>query len=144
MVVERVIVDTNVLIAATDSARPGHLAARSLIESDPRALCVSGQVLREFLAVATRSVEHNGLSLTGAVAVVTLGEVTSTLDVVEETASSRRFLHGLVGSGRAAGQQVHDANLVAVAVEHGATTIVTANPHHFARFVDLISIEELN
>lgn len=143
MVVERVIIDTNVLVAAADSTRPGHLAARSLIESDPRALCVSGQVLREFLVVGTRPVAQNGLGMAGPAVVMALAEHTSTLGLVDETAGSRQLLSSLVAEGRAAGTQVHDANLVAVAVEHGATTIITANRRHFERFADLIEIEDL-
>jgi len=141
---ERVLVDTNVLIAALDRDRPSHLAARFLVESDPRAISVTGQNLREFLAALTRPRADNGYGQAGAAAVAYWSEVTGTLDVIEETPGSRRLLGSLVADDKARGKQVHDAGLVAVAVEHGATTIVTANPRHFERFADLISIEELN
>ena len=38
---------------------------------------------------------------------------------------------------------MHDANVVAVALAHGAAAIVTDNRRHFSRFADLIAIEGL-
>lgn len=38
---------------------------------------------------------------------------------------------------------MHDANVVACALAHGATSIVTDNTRHFTRFADLIAIEVL-
>jgi predicted nucleic acid-binding protein len=52
-------VDTNVLLSATDSAPPDHHIARAVFEkSIPTGvhLAVSGQVVREYLGVATRAV----------------------------------------------------------------------------------------
>jgi hypothetical protein len=52
------------------------------------------------------------------------------------------LLH-LVGQDLAAGRQVHDANVVAVALAHGAAAIVTSNSRHFSRFTELIVVEGL-
>jgi len=141
---DRVLLDTNVLIAAVDRDRPGHLAARRLVESDPRALAITGQNLREFLVALTRPRANDGYGQTGPTAVAYWSEVSATLDSVEETRASRQLLASLVAGEKAVGKQVHDANLVAVAIEHGARAIVTASPRHFARFADLIEIEALN
>lgn len=140
---ERVLLDSNVLIAAIDSSRPGHLLARNLIESDPRALTVSGQNLREFLSTLTRPASVNGYGADGDRAVADWTEVTSTLEFVDETPGSRQLLASFVSHGKAVGKQVHDANLVAVAVEHGATALITANRRPFERFTKLIEVEEL-
>ena len=140
---ERVLLDSNVLIAAIDSSRPGHLLARSLIESDPRALTVTGQNMREFLSTLTRPTSVNGYGADGDRAVAEWTEITSTLELVDETPGSRQLLASFVGDGTAVGKQVHDANLVAVAVAHGATALITANRRHFERFTKLIEVEEL-
>jgi predicted nucleic acid-binding protein len=58
--------DTNVFLAATDETRAEHLDALALLNRWPDAnttLCVSGQILREYLAVATRPADSNGLGL---------------------------------------------------------------------------------
>ena len=61
-----VFLDTNVLLAVTDEGRTEHGAARAILERGPTAgtaLYTSGQVLREYLAVATRPESVNGLGL---------------------------------------------------------------------------------
>lgn len=58
-----VLVDTNVLLAATAPLRPLYRAALMVLNDWPNKgilLAVSSQVLREYLAVATRPVEVNG------------------------------------------------------------------------------------
>ena len=59
--------DTNILLAACDEGRRKSAACKELLESGlsgEQSLFASGQVLREFLVVATRPVEVNGLGLT--------------------------------------------------------------------------------
>jgi len=60
-----VLLDTNVLLTATTPALALHEAALEILNagSDRGALVTSGQVLREYLVVATRPVEVNGLGL---------------------------------------------------------------------------------
>ncbi|GAB2460949.1 hypothetical protein GCM10027062_45600 [Nocardioides hungaricus] len=143
MAVERVLLDTNVLLAAVDDSRRRHAAAIELIGGDPRALAVTTQVMQEFLAVSTRPVAVNGLGQSGHVAVANLEEMASGLDVLVETPESLRRLKSLVREGLASGRQVHDANLVAVALAHEVDAIVTDNLADFARFAELIEIESL-
>ena len=61
-----VLLDTNVLLSATDPRRPLHRAALAVLNDWPNqgfVLAVSSQILREYLVVATRPVEVNGLGL---------------------------------------------------------------------------------
>ncbi len=63
---DRVMLDTNVLLAATDESRTEHHAALTILNDWPAGattLCASGQILREYLAVATRPADRNGLGL---------------------------------------------------------------------------------
>ena len=69
---DRVILDTNVLLAATDEGRAEHHDALTIMNewvAGDTMLCMSGQILRGYLAVATRPTEHNGLGLKPADAV---------------------------------------------------------------------------
>jgi predicted nucleic acid-binding protein len=140
---DRVLVDTSVLIAAIDSSRNGHLAARAVIESDPRALFVAAQTEREFLVVVTRPTQANGYGADGATAVSQWREITSTMEVVDETPGSRAVLESLVANASALGKQVHDANLAAIANDQQAAAIITANPRHFERFAHLVAVESI-
>ena len=58
-------VDTNVLLTATDESRPLHREATRLLTGEViqgLSLAASGQVLREYLVVATRPADVNGLA----------------------------------------------------------------------------------
>ncbi len=138
-----VIVDTNVLLAATDRSRHAHQAATTFLDSDQRRLALTPQIVREYLAVATRPVEVNGLGLPEGDAVANVEQLLADMELLAETAATTRHLLDLMGRHLASGKQVHDANLVAVALSHQATTIVTDNLTHFSRFAGLIDIEAL-
>jgi predicted nucleic acid-binding protein len=58
--------DTNILLTATDQSRQHHHLARELIISHQRSglhFGISGQIIREYMVVATRPVEARGLGL---------------------------------------------------------------------------------
>lgn len=139
-----VVVDTNVLLAATDTSRTAHGAASRFLSEDERSLALTPQIVREYLAVATRPIEANGLGLSAAHARANIDQLLADMTLLTEDAAAVRRLLMLVAEGAAAGKQVHDANVVAVALTHGADTVVTANSQHFQRFATLIRIEGLD
>lgn len=137
------VVDTNVLLNASDPTRLLHESAQALLATDDRDLSVTPQVIREYLAVATRPVELNGLALLPGLAVANVRHFLSSMRLLDETGVAVDRLCDVVADGRAAGRQVHDANIVATALAHGASAIVTSDSRHFARFADVIEIEAL-
>jgi predicted nucleic acid-binding protein len=138
-----VVVDTNILLAATDRSRSNHQAATTFLNTDERRLALTPQIVREYLAVATRPTDANGLGLPGSRAVANVEQLLEDMELLDETAASTRRLLDLLGHGLAMGKQVHDTNIVAVALSHKAKVVVTDNARHFTRFAGLISIEEL-
>lgn len=138
-----VVVDTNVLLAATDTSRVAHVAATDFLNDDERRLAVTPQIVREYLAVATRPVEVNGFGLAAEDAVANVEQLLADMELLTEDAGTTHRLVDLVAQGSAVGKQVHDANVVAVALAHRAGTIVTGDTRHFSRFADLITIESL-
>lgn len=56
------LLDTTVLLSATDDTRKGHGIARALITSD-RDFAMSTQTMREFIATATRPLTANGFEM---------------------------------------------------------------------------------
>jgi predicted nucleic acid-binding protein len=138
-----VVVDTNVLLAATDRSRESHEAATGFLNEDERRLALTPQIVREYLAVTTRPVEVNGFGLPGEDAVANVAQFLDDMDLLSEEVSTTRRLMRLVAERSGAGKQVHDANVVAVALAHRASAIVTDNTRHFSRFADLIGIENL-
>ncbi|HEX2214658.1 MAG TPA: PIN domain-containing protein [Mycobacterium sp.] len=139
-----VVVDTDVLLAATDRSRAAHAAATAFLNDDERRLALTPQIVREYLAVTTRPVEVNGFGLDGADAVANVTQFLDDMDLLSEDAATTAGLMDLIGDHAAAGKLVHDANVVAVALAHRARTIVTDNTRQFSRFEDLIAVENLH
>lgn len=139
-----VVVDTNVLLAATDRSRDHHEAATRFLNEDVRRLAVTPQIVREYLAVASRPVAVNGLGLSGEAAVANVQELLEGMEVLTEGPATTTSLMDLVVTGPSVGKQVHDANVVAVALAHRAASIVTDNSRHFARFAHQVAVEEID
>ncbi len=143
---DRVMLDTNVLIAATDEGRTEHHDALTVVNdwaAGHTELCTSGQILREYLTVATRPADKNGLGLNLRDA---LGNVSAirerTTLLAEDTKVADRLL-GLLADVECRGKQVHDANLVATMLVHGVRAVVTINLEDFARFEGHVSLIRL-
>lgn len=138
-----VVVDTNVLLAATDRARTTHEAATALLNDDDRRLALTPQIVREYVAVSTRPAAANGFGLSASDAIANVGQFLEDMELLAEDVATTNGLLRLIGQDSAADKQVHEANIVAVALAHRASVIVTDNRRHFARFEDLITIEGL-
>jgi len=137
-------VDTNVLLTASDESRPGHPEALGLLAGARRSglhLGLSGQILREYLAVATRPVSQNGLGLSPAEALVNINEFRRLVLLYEENDAVSRRLCRLVRDAGVQGKRVHDANVAATMLTHGLATLITDNPEDFAGFagIDILS-----
>lgn len=142
-VVDRALLDTNVLLAATDEGRPAHPYALAVIDRWPAAgtvLYTSGQILREYLAVSTRPAAQNGLGLAQEDAVANVRQLQSRLRFLTEDEKVSQRLLGLLEQAKCGGKQIHDANLVATVLVHGIDTIVTMNVDDFMRFGDQVGL----
>jgi predicted nucleic acid-binding protein len=136
-VADRAILDTNVLLAATDEAREDHedaIAAINLWPASGVVLYTSGQILREYLAVATRPVDRNGLGMGQPDAVANVRALRTRLNLLAEDVKVSERLLELLETVECAGKQVHDANVVATMLVHGIDTVVTRNVDDFVRF----------
>lgn len=127
--------DTNVLLAATDRSRPQHhLAQEVLLAAGHRGyhLGLSGQILREYLVVATRPLNVNGLGLSPGDALTNVEEFRRRSVLYDETEAVSGRLRQLVRDHEPRGKRIHDANVVATMLTHGLTHLVTQNPADFA------------
>lgn len=142
---KRVFCDTNVLLSAVDVKRTLHAQALhvlNVLPNDGTELCLSGQIIREFLAVCTRPIDVNGLGLPTRLAVRNAEAIVERSTILEETRGVAGRLRSLALKTKCAGRQMHDANVVATMQEHGLTRLITANPTDFARFseVELVDL----
>ncbi|MDR0627063.1 MAG: type II toxin-antitoxin system VapC family toxin [Bifidobacteriaceae bacterium] len=126
-------VDTNVLLAATDPQRQHHRVARNFLESGQAHLFASPQVMREYLAVATRPPAANGLGLTMDQALENVAEFSKTLALVfESEATWRKLREILLNPHPPVGKRVHDANIAATTLAGELGIIATFNTADFA------------
>lgn len=142
---DRILLDTNVLLAATDEGRAEHRAALMIVNewAGEVTLCTSGQILREYLAVATRPVERNGLGLKPADAASNVRAIRERTALLAEDARVADRLLMLLADVECGGKQVHDANVVATMLAHGVGTVVTMNVEDFVRFEPYVSLLRL-
>ena len=102
------------------------------------------QIIREYLVVATRSVEANGLGLDAADALANVEQLSSRLEFCDESESVSTRLRSLVRAYHWTGKKIHDANVVATMNAHGITRLVTENPADFqvCQDITLITLSE--
>jgi predicted nucleic acid-binding protein len=144
-----VLVDTNVLLSATAPLRSLHRAALIVLNEWPNqgiVLAASTQVLREYLAVATRPIQVNGLGLDPGDALANVTTFRQRMRLLADSEAVWDRLRALIEGHACSGKQVHDANVVATALVAGVPKLVTANVGDFARFrseIDVIDLAEL-
>lgn len=129
-------VDTNILVYATRRSssfyqprRRALLRARQIGEP----LCVSRQVLREYLAVVTRP-QAGVVPFTMEKALARIELFARTMVVLEDGATATRELAALCRAIPLGGRQVHDANIMATMLVHGEFRLLTSNLADFTRF----------
>jgi len=106
-------------------------------------LYTSGQILREYLPVATRPVDQNGLGMARPDAVADVRALRVRLNLLAEDIKVSARLLELLETVECTGKQAHDANVVATMLVHGIDTVVTMNVDDFARFGDHVHVADL-
>ena len=135
-----VLADTNVYLSATDRSRANHGDAWRFFQQCTAAgihCAVTGQILREYLVVATRPVDVNGLGLSLDHALSNVSEFRGRIVYLEENEAVSRELAVLIRRHSITGKRVHDANIAAVLSVHRIPYLITANKDDFATFESL-------
>jgi toxin-antitoxin system PIN domain toxin len=130
---ERCMVDTNVLVYSTVTGNPWHQHARgwlTALRGQGSVLCVSPQILREYLVVLTRGQVFE-VRFTVEQAVGTVEAFLPRLRVFDETDSTAANLRDLVRRYQVRGKHIHDANIVATMMTHGLARLATYNQKDF-------------
>jgi predicted nucleic acid-binding protein len=136
------VVDTNVIIYSTVSGNPWHHQARqwlATLQGKGCNLCVTTQILREYLVVLTRgTVFEKSFSIDQVLAQIQT--LLSSLAVLDEPLEAADLLRTLAQRYQVRGKNIHDANIVAVMLTHGVRRLATYNQADFQRF-DEIALE---
>jgi len=101
--------------------------------------------MREYLVVATRPINANGLGLALTDALENVRRLQRNMVSLHETEQVALTLLKLVQESGVTGKRIHDANLAAVAQTHGVPAIVTLDAGGFAAYgaVRALNLEQL-
>jgi toxin-antitoxin system PIN domain toxin len=134
--------DTNILVAAHRQGAPHHEEALSLVRrlaEGPAPFALFWPSLYEFLRVVTHHrVFDPPSSLEAALEALDDFLAPPGARVLSETPEHHRLVRTVATGARVTGNLVHDAHLVALAIEHGVHEILTLDAD-FRRFPQVAS-----
>lgn len=146
MMVDRVMIDTNIVLRALHPNLPDHLLCRRLIlnaRTLGEELWVSRQIIREYLVQVTRQSGMMVTPLTGKEAARQVRLIERLFIVADETKAVTDKLMELVREYPTGGKQIHDANIVATMIVNDIHALMTLNEVDFRRFAPLITLQSL-
>ena len=130
----KVLVDTNVLLEATDEGRSLHRQAMEVFQHAAAAgvdLFLGTQVIREYLVVATRPVPNNGLGMATTAALDNIDRFRLRASLIAETVQAGEVFLSWVARFGIHGKRLHDLQLQASATAAGMEVLLTANAADF-------------
>ena len=140
-----IFVDTNILTRATIITAPLHSAAQAALlqfRQEGRNLWISHQVIREYVANATRPQTYSQPIPTEQL-LEQVKRFRIAFRITEDSSAVMDQLVALISKIPIGGKQVHDANIVATMLASGITVLFTHNTVDFARFSAYITIAPL-
>ena len=135
-------IDTNILLIASDKSRKNHPLAKSIFNRLLKAgihPAMNGQVVREYLTVATRPAAVNGLGMSPSNAIHNISQFNKRIQIYDETLVTSEMLRHLVMKHELKGKRIHDANLAATMKTHGIPLLLTENKSDFLCFDEIKS-----
>lgn len=129
----RILIDTNVLIYAKDSNSIYHQKSLNLFRSESEVFLTSKN-LSEYYSVVTKG---ESPLLTPAEALMDLEEFESQCTVLYSSENSQSILRGLIRKYNPKGLRIHDFEIASIAIANGVTTIATFNGSDFQAILEI-------
>ena len=142
---ERIFIDTNVLVYASEARAPFHgpaVAALRELHAARIEAWISRQIIREYLAILSRPQSFTSPQ-PASVLIASVRQLQGQYLVAEDGPEVTESLLQLMGRVPVAGKQIHDANIVATMLVHSIPRLLTQNRADFARFSPMIAVESL-
>ena len=138
-----VLVDTNVLVFATQQGHPLRQECVQAIErviAKGISLYLLPQNIAEFWNVCTRPIERNGLGLTPRDTNQRLNQIDSFATILHDSQATYARWRELLVKHEVKGIQVFDARIAAAVQVHSIKRILTYNPRDFGRYDGIVAI----
>ncbi len=143
--VNTVFIDTNVLTRATIATAPLHQVALNALDrlaESGAELWISGQVIREYMANATREQTYSQ-AIPMEQVLDQIKRFRRVFKVAEETTEVIDRMLILAASMPLRGKQIHDLNIVATMLSYNIPQLLTHNVDDFKRFNSVITVIDL-
>lgn len=140
---DSIFIDTNILLRATIADFPHHETISKVFftaVATYQTVWISRQVIREFIAQATRPQNFKDSPLTTEQIKPLLKQFKSTLAIANETDDTTEMLVKLLEKHPVGGKQVHDANIVATMLVNDVKNLLTLNHEDFKRYSQEIAV----
>lgn len=124
----KILVDTNILIYAIDEDSKFHQTSKNLIQNPDFDLYITSKNIAEFLTVLTRS-ENISETIDGAIKL--LDDLIGYFTVLYPSAASTEMLIELLKKYKPRGLRVHDFEIISIGIVNGVDTIATKNISDF-------------
>ena len=138
-------IDTNIIVFASDSKSLWHQSSKEAINkllNEKFRLFISPQILREYISVASRSMEAEKPAPWDKI-LKNYEDFQKDFILIGEGQNTVNELGKLLLKIPSFGKQVHDANIVATMLAHGISNLLTHNKIDFSRYSQLIHIISL-
>jgi predicted nucleic acid-binding protein len=137
------LVDTNILLRSCQPNHPLYSLTVNAVETllkREEELYLAPQNIVEFWNVSTRPLDKNGLGMSPQQAEMEVNKIEASLTVKLDIPQIHQQWRDLVTRYSVKGVNVHDARLVAVALVHGLTHILTFNDKDFKRYREIVVV----
>ena len=134
------ILDSGIVIRFLVESDPDHSRVIAKVEEltdEGWELCYAPQAIRETWNVLTRPTTNGGYAWTPEKTSQVLRILKTSFVLLEESLGVFEQWQRLVAKYRIVGKSVHDANVVAVALAHGASHVLTLNERDFRRYAEV-------
>ena len=139
----KILLDTNVLLRLADAGRDAHMDANDAVNwlaANGYELVLVLQNLYEYWAVATRSVENNGLGMAPPQVDQAISQWLSLFRLLLDERGIFKLWRELVTVHEVKGKTSHDARLVAAMQRHEVAHLLTINRQDFLRFTRITTV----
>lgn len=124
----KILVDTNVLIYSIDEDSIFHTLSKKLIQNTNYSLYTTSKNLSEFLVVLTRGSE---VSVSIEDALKTLENLIAVFTILYPSEASTNIFKELLSEYRPKGLKIHDFEIVSIGLQNGIKNVATINKDDF-------------
>jgi len=130
----KLLIDSNVLVYSIDEDSRYFERARKVIENTDKVLTTTSKNLSEFLSVVTKT---NGYDLEPTVALDILGEIIRGIDVIYPNHESTKLFLDLIQQYQPKGLRIHDYEVISIGLSYECNEFATFNTK------DFVSVREI-